>query len=767
MAEHTAQSPHPHPSPPPGGEGAGRASTVGLRVLVSVVVFVVLTLVAAVAHAGRGDELFAAGDYAGALESFARELATADLGPQVATTFLKMARCHIELGQTWLAEVRLRRLLHDYPDAPAAGGGVALLEELLRARAAWGEGVQIADGLLASPRVSAARVPLLRLRARGLAALGRDEQAAHAWAQLYGSDLSPAERARVTAEVQEWLRGRPLPFLRWVIREFDYAFPSDYALLALIEHYRAQDPGLAKRLADHFLDAFPSHPARAALLAPPPPSLPTPRSTALVPRRGPAVTAAHRFDPQRIDLLAPATGPLAAVGLSLLQGAQLAVERHNAVQPVARVELRLRDTGADEAQAARVWAAMVGEEPLPIAAIGPATSGAARALAPLAATAGLPLLSPSASAPDLAAAQPYLFRHNLSDTAQVRRLVEYAVTERDARRLAVFYPRNDYGRHFRDLFVEAAECAGAEVVAQAAYTPDAVDFGREIRDLLSQEAAANGRKVSDHAFTPAPLPAGSPPLPRDAAGEVLAGPPLPPVLTPAETPPPAPHEEERTSALEAVFIPGAAETVGTILPQLVYYGVERAIWLGTEEWLAEPFIHRGERFTQRAVFTAGFFPVDGEADGLFAADYRRRFGGEPDRLAAQAYEVTSLVLTALESGVATGPDLHAYLTGGPVVDGLSGPLWVDAAGEIESAPRLLTVRHRRFQPLPEGLPPVVAWQPPADPVEAMGPPRHLWELPLDGSRPLVSPAGPASRRRPSDGMVRGLFEEDRWGIPIP
>jgi ABC-type branched-subunit amino acid transport system substrate-binding protein len=731
-----------------------------------------LSLAASVAHAGPGDELFAAGDYAGALESFGRELAVADLGPQVATTFLKMARCHIELGQTRLAEVRLRRLLRDYPDAPAAAGGVALLEELLRARAAWAEGVQIADGLLSATRASAARVPLLRLRARGLTALGRDEQAAHAWAQLYSSDLSPAERARIRGEVKEWLRGQPLPFLRWVIREFDYAFPSDYALLALIEHYQAQDPGLAKRLADHFLDAFPNHPERAALLAPPPPppqpaAAPTPWRWPFSSRPAPP---AHTYDPRRIDLLAPATGPLAAVGLSLLQGAQLAVERYgekHAAPESGRVELRLRDAGANEAQAQRVWETVVGDEPLPIAVVGPATSGAARALAPMAAAAGLPLLSPSASAPDLTAAQPYLFRHNLSDTAQVRRLVEYAVTERDARRLAVFYPHNDYGRHFRDLFVAAAECAGAEVVAKASYTPDAVDFGREIRNLLAQDAATNARKVSDVPVRPAPLPAGSPRFPRDASGNLVAGPPLPRELTPVETPPPTAHEEERTSALEAIFIPGPAETVGTILPQLVYYGVERAIWLGTEEWMAEPFIRRGERFTRRAVFTTGFFPVDGEADGLFAADYRRRFGTDPDRLAAQAFEVTHLVLTALDNGVATGPDLHTYLTGGPVVDGLSGPLWVDASGEIESAPRLLTVRHRHFEPLPEGLPPVVAWEPPADPQAAMGPPRHLWELPLAGTASVSSTTAPAIQRRSSDGMVPGLFEEDRWGIPIP
>jgi len=744
-----------------------------------VVVALTLVLAPSVAHAGRGDELYAAGDYAGALESFSRELAANDLGPEVATTFLKMARCHIKLGQPWLAEVRLRRLLHDYPDTPAAAAGVALMEDLLRSRSAWQEAVQMTEGLLARARAATSRVPLQRLRARALSALGRDEQAAHVWADLYRADLSPAERERVAAEVGEWLRGRPLPFLRWVIREFDYAFPSDYALLALIDHYRGQDPGLAKRLADHFREAFPGHRETASLLAPPPPPAPPqPLATGLRwPFFSTPAAPAHTYDPRRIDLLAPATGPLAAVGLSLFQGAQLAVERYNAGREASdgrRVELRLRDTGEGEALATTAFAAITDAEPLPIAVIGPATSDAARMLAPLAAAASLPLLTPSASAPDLTATHSYLFRHNLSDAAQVRLLVDYAVTERGARRLAVFYPRNDYGRHYRDLFVEEAECLGAEVVAKATYDPEAVDFGGEIRNLLTQETAANARKVADRAFTPAPLPPGTPPLPRDAAGNLLAGPPPPEEMAPDEPPPPpSPQHEERASALDAVFIPGPAEGVGMILPQLAYYGVEGAIWLGPEEWLGEVFIRRGEGFTSRAVLTTGFFPVAGESDGAFAADYRGRFHAEPDRLAAQAYEVADLVLTALDSGVATGPDLHAYLIGGPVVEGLAGPMWVDASGEIESRPRLLTVRHRHFVPLPEGLPPVVAWAPPADPQEQMGPPAHLWELPLDHAEPEYAPAWPAVEGGPpveesgAEGMVPGLFEEDRWGIPIP
>ena len=55
----------------------------------------------------------------------------------------------------------------------------------------------------------------------------------------------------------------------------------------------------------------------------------------------------------------------------------------------------------------------------------------------------------------------------------------------------------------------------------------------------------------------------------------------------------------------------------------------------------------------------------------------------------------------------------------------------------------------------------------------MGPPEHLWELPLASAEPEYPPAGPEGEASPAgagsnrEGMVPGLFKEDRWGIPIP
>jgi len=230
----------------------------------------VVLLAAAPAGAARtGDQLFAAGDYAGALAAYAEEVATHPEAPDLPATFLKMARCHLRLHRPWLAEVRLRRLLADSLESDAAATAATLLDRLLGQRQRWDESLHLADTILTRHPVRA-RGPLLAMRAHALVALGRPEEAAHAYATLHQA-VPVAARPAVEGEVERWLATQPEPLLRWVIREFDTAFPSDYALLALIDRYRDREPDLARRLADHFLDTFPNHPRAAGLRPPPPP----------------------------------------------------------------------------------------------------------------------------------------------------------------------------------------------------------------------------------------------------------------------------------------------------------------------------------------------------------------------------------------------------------------------------------------------------------------------------------------------------------------
>ena len=693
--------------------------------------------------AGEGDRLFAAGDYAAALAAYAQEVAANPQAADRPTTLLQMARCHLRLHRPWLAEVRLRRLLDEDLETDAAATAATLLDQLLVEQRRWEEALQIADTLLGHQPVRA-RPRLLAMRTHALIALDRHEEAARAFATLYRT-LPADQRPAVEEVAQRWLAARPDSFLRSVIGAFDASFPADYALLMLIERLRDGDPNLARRLTNQFLATFPGHPRAAALRPPPPPPVAAPVVAAAPVAVVPPPAVVRSYDAGRIDLLAPTTGPLAAIGNALFQGATLAVEAYNAQrQPPPGsppVTLTLHDTGDEAVQAEATLRNLLGRDPLPVAVIGPATSPACRRLAPLAAAVGLPLITPSAAAPDLPLDYPYLFRVGMSDEAQVARLVDHAVRARGARRLACLYPNNAYGNHFRDLFVEQARCLGLGLVAQANYPPGAVDFGGPIRSLLAQEEAANARLVAERPFVAAPPDPVAPlPWPAESAG-------LP-------APPPRPNRPRQISGIDAVFLPGPAATVGLAMAQLSYYGVEEAVWLATEEAAAPELIERGERFARAAVIATGFSPTASQGAAAFATTYRSRYGHDPDRLAFQAYQAVQVVVAGLAQGVRSGPDLAAFLGHSLTVDGLTGPLSVEPGGEIATPPVLLTVRIRRLVALPDDLSEITTWTPPTG-SETAG-----------GARATDEATPPTPATNP-EGMAPGRFQEDRSEIPIP
>lgn len=200
--------------------------------------------------------------------------------------------------------------------------------------------------------------------------------------------------------------------------------------------------------------------------------------------------------PQRIGVLLPlgsSSGFLRALANEALDGVRLAVqfpegrpagegrlerllgqdlqrpdETAKAPGPPA-VELVVRDTGNDPQQAARMVERLVREDRV-VAIVGPLARAESSAAAERAEALGVPLISFSVSL-DIDAGARYVFRHNLSQEAEVRDLVRYAMDYLHARRFALLYPDTGYGRTMMSLFWQEAEGRGGKVVAASAFTP--------------------------------------------------------------------------------------------------------------------------------------------------------------------------------------------------------------------------------------------------------------------------------------------------------
>ena len=182
----------------------------------------------------------------------------------------------------------------------------------------------------------------------------------------------------------------------------------------------------------------------------------------------------------KIGSVAPLTGPQAHIGKDNDSGARLAVEEINAKglslggKP-AKLELISEDDQADPKTATIVAQKLVDSGV--VAVIGHLNSGTTIPASKYYHDAGIPQISPSATAIAYTA-QGYgnAFRVMANDEQQGRALGQYAAAGMGAKAVAIIDDRTAYGQGLADEFEKAFKAGGGHVVARE-YTNDrATDF---------------------------------------------------------------------------------------------------------------------------------------------------------------------------------------------------------------------------------------------------------------------------------------------------
>ena len=170
--------------------------------------------------------------------------------------------------------------------------------------------------------------------------------------------------------------------------------------------------------------------------------------------------------------------------------------------------------------------------------------------------------------------RPNVFRLRTTPEDELRYLVNYAFEELGARRFAVLYPEDGYGRGMRDQFWEMVEERGGWLVAASGYEPDATDFGESIRRMIGYvllTRSEQGALIEREAFIRRGrrLPIEHRPLVRRIADTML-GPesePLPPIVD-----------------FDALFIPDGYGKIGLLAPQLAFHDLTGVQLLGPGGW---------------------------------------------------------------------------------------------------------------------------------------------------------------------------------------
>jgi branched-chain amino acid transport system substrate-binding protein len=189
----------------------------------------------------------------------------------------------------------------------------------------------------------------------------------------------------------------------------------------------------------------------------------------------------------RIGAIDPLTGPFAAYGEPVRDGMLMAVDEINATGGISgrKLELILEDDGGDPKNSVNAFTKLATVSKVPVV-IGPLSSGASMATAPLADRYHVVQLSTLAGTIDLTHAGDYVFRIYPSSEIGSRFIAKIAVDRFKAKRVAILYPNNAFGVASRQFVTEDAKRTGVDVVAIETFK----DGDRDFRTQLTKLSAA-------------------------------------------------------------------------------------------------------------------------------------------------------------------------------------------------------------------------------------------------------------------------------------
>lgn len=330
-----------------------------------------------------------------------------------------------------------------------------------------------------------------------------------------------------------------------------------------------------------------------------------------------AIQAGPAFDPQRIAIIAPFSGPYAQVGRAVEEAVRLVAD------PVGADVLILDSEGDPEGAAEQLRRVALDEAVAGV--IGPIGQRSARRAAQDAGHLGVVTITLS-SATRAPAESPFVFRHRLSFAAEAAALGRHAVSALDLKRLAILYPQSDVGRARMRAFWQAVEAAGGEIRGAEGYPPDAPRFDEPIQRLIGRHSSQRGRVSGQWRRL---------------------------------------NRKRRTRAMrvrpqvdfDGVFIADTGRRARVALPFLAHWDIplvsgpfppasplKRApVWVFATRELA-PYAARLGRPGLAVRFLTTYTP-DSEAAADFTAAFEARYRDRPTALAAHAYDAATQLLS--------------------------------------------------------------------------------------------------------------------------
>lgn len=337
----------------------------------------------------------------------------------------------------------------------------------------------------------------------------------------------------------------------------------------------------------------------------------------------------------KIGMGAPMTGDNAQFGVDISQGAKLAIADGGEIDGFT-FELVVEDDGGTPEGGAAVANKLV-SDPTVVAIAGHIFSGATDAAMPIYEELGIPMVSPSATNPDLTAKGSAVFnRVAFTDAAQGKFAAEYLYNTLGFTNIAVMHDGQAYGQGLAQVVFDRFKELGGTVVDDElkAITPGETDYTAPLSAIASQSP-------------------------------------------------------------QAIYYGGYVQEAVVLVNQMGQAGLENVVFFGCDGTYGADFIERTGANGEGA-YSVALIPPASDARTAVDEAYLAQFGAEAGSLSPytwNAYDATALIIAAIKQVAVVGEDGTLRIPRGALVEavrtttnfeGLTGTLSCNEVGECNS-----------------------------------------------------------------------------------
>lgn len=332
----------------------------------------------------------------------------------------------------------------------------------------------------------------------------------------------------------------------------------------------------------------------------------------------------------------PLTGDYASYGISVKQGAEIAVAEINEAGGVNGMEFKytILDDEAEAQPAISAYNKLMDEGVDVI--LGNVTSGSTIAITELTKEDGILQLTPSGSALDCTK-YDNAFRICFTDPLQGVTMADFTTNTLGFKNVAILYDvASDYSKGMAEAFIEQLESNGGTIVAHESFTSGDVDFNTQLTTIKSSNA-------------------------------------------------------------EVLFIPAYYQDVASILNQAAVQELNLPL-IGGDGWDGVLGQLEDSSLAEGAIFLSPFIASD-SAENVqnFVSKYKEKFGSTPDQFAADAYDGVYVIKAAIEKANSTeSADLIKAMTE-IEVDGVTGNMTFTPEGEPNKDAKLIVIKNGEYQ----------------------------------------------------------------------